>query len=139
MNIFEWINTYETELWWLTITSLLLFLVTLFALPLFLIRIPADHFQNHKTDVTVETQQHPSMQWMRRISANLFGVILILAGVAMLVLPGQGLLTILIGLLLVDFPGKQRVLHWIVAKPAVRNSINRLRRKAGRVPLSFDD
>lgn len=137
--MFEWISAYETELWWLTITSVLLFVVTLFALPLFLIRIPADHFLNRKADVTVETQQHPGMRWMRRIAANLFGAILILAGIAMLVLPGQGLLTILIGLLLVDFPGKQRALHWLVAKPAVRNSIDRLRRKAGRPPLVFDD
>jgi hypothetical protein len=60
-----------------------------------------------------------------------------LAGVAMLVLPGQGLLTLLMGFLLVDFPGKYRLERWLFARPIVRRPINWLRHRAGRVPLQL--
>jgi hypothetical protein len=62
-------------------------------------------------------------------------VAFIAAGIAMLVLPGQGLLTILIGFLMLDFPGKYRVEKWLVSRRRLLGAINWLRRRAGRVPL----
>ena len=61
-----------------------------------------------------------------------------LAGLAMLVLPGQGLLTILIGLMLLDFPGKRRLERRIVARPAILAMLNRMRARRGRDPLRVD-
>ena len=66
---------------------------------------------------------------------NLFGVILLLGGMAMLVLPGQGILTILIGLSLLDFPGKRALERRIVGRPLVLQAINRIRRKFNKSPL----
>jgi hypothetical protein len=70
---------------------------------------------------------------------NLLGYLLIAAGIAMLVLPGQGVLTILLGFILVDLPGKYRFERWLVTRPLVLRSINRLRRRAGRDPLIFEE
>jgi len=53
----------------------------------------------------------------------------------MLVLPGQGLLTILFGIALLDFPGKYRLERRIVSYPKVLNSINWIRKKANKKPL----
>ena len=53
----------------------------------------------------------------------------------MLVLPGQGLLTLLVGFLLVDAPGKYRLERWLVSRKAVLRPINWLRRRKGRQPL----
>jgi len=66
------------------------------------------------------------------IGKNLLGCVIIVAGIVMLVLPGQGILTILAGIMLLDFPGKYRLLRWIVARPQVLRTLNWLRRRAGR-------
>ena len=66
---------------------------------------------------------------------NVIGIVLILAGIAMLVLPGQGVLTILAGLVLLHFPRKHEVMRWIVSRRAVLASANWVRHRAGRPPL----
>jgi len=69
------------------------------------------------------------------IGKNLLGVLLVIAGLAMLVMPGQGLLTIVAGVLLIDFPGKYCLERWLVTRKTVWRSINWLRKRAGRKPL----
>ena len=70
---------------------------------------------------------------------NALGIVLVVAGIAMLVLPGQGILTILAGILLLNFPGRHRFEHWIVSRPPVFRSINWLRRRNGQPPLVSED
>jgi hypothetical protein len=60
---------------------------------------------------------------------------LVVLGVAMLVLPGQGVLAILLGVMLGDFPGKLRLQQWILARPNVMKTLNWLRRKFKKPPL----
>ncbi len=67
---------------------------------------------------------------------NALGYLFVLMGIAMLVLPGQGILTIMIGVTLLDFPGKYRLERWLVSRRPVLRSINWLRRCAGREPLA---
>ena len=50
-------------------------------------------------------------------------------------LPGQGLLTLLIGLMLTDFPGKYRLEKRLIAQPGVLKAVNWLRARAGHPPL----
>jgi hypothetical protein len=66
---------------------------------------------------------------------NLLGCLFVVAGLLMLVLPGQGLLSILIGIILLDFPGKYSVERWLISRPPVLHTVNWLRRRAGRPPL----
>ena len=66
---------------------------------------------------------------------NLIGYGLIVAGLLMLFLPGQGILTLVMGLLLVDYPGKFRLERKLVKTPAILNSLNWLRKKAKKPPL----
>ena len=70
-----------------------------------------------------------------RLAKNGLGVVLLAAGIAMLVLPGQGLLTLVVALILLDFPGKRRLQRRIVYAPRVLAALNALRRRAGREPL----
>ena len=53
----------------------------------------------------------------------------------MLVVPGQGLLTILIGVMLTDFPGKYALERRLISQPSIFNAINWIRDKAGKEPL----
>ena len=68
---------------------------------------------------------------------NVFGWVFVVAGIAMLVLPGQGLLSIIAGLVLIDFPGKHRLERRLLASHVVRDAMNWLRRRAGRPPFDF--
>ena len=72
------------------------------------------------------------------VAKNLLGVVLIVSGIFMLVLPGQGLLTIFVGTVLLNYPGKFKLERWIVTRPRIKRLINRLRRYAGHPPLTFE-
>jgi len=82
-------------------------------------------------------RQHPLAQVLVPLLRNLLGAVLLLAGVAMLVLPGQGLLTMVIGLCLMDFPGKRKVLDWLVGRAAIQQGLNWIRRKQGKEEFLF--
>ena len=63
------------------------------------------------------------------------GMGLIVAGVAMLFIPGQGVLTILIGIMLMNFPGKHALERWLIRRRPIFRSVNWMRAKSGRPPL----
>ena len=65
----------------------------------------------------------------------MLGAIFIVAGIAMIFLPGQGAITILIGITLTDFPGKYRLERWLVTRRPILRSINWLRERRGHPPL----
>ena len=72
-----------------------------------------------------------------RIARNTLGALLIILGVVLALpgVPGQGVLTILIGLMLVDFPAKHRLERKLVARPGVLATLNRLRAWVGKPPF----
>jgi hypothetical protein len=77
----------------------------------------------------------PGFRIVMKLLKNIMGVLFVLAGIAMLILPGQGLLTILIGLMFLDFPGKYTLERKIVRQKKVHKSINWMRTKAKRPPV----
>jgi hypothetical protein len=68
-------------------------------------KISPDYFVTPEPRKGGWRKRHPVQRWVFRVSKNILGGLVFLAGVAMLVLPGQGMLTILLGLSLLDFPG----------------------------------
>ena len=60
----------------------------------------------------------------------------IIYGIVMLALPGQGVLTVLIGISLTNFPGKYALERKLVSQPSVFNAINWLRKRSGKPPLA---
>jgi len=73
------------------------------------------------------------------IFRNLAALVLLLAGVAMLLLPGQGLLTIVLGIFIADFPGKRNLERRLVANRKVFDAINWVRDKKGVEKLAHPD
>jgi hypothetical protein len=119
-----------------TLLSLGLFVGSLLSLPWFVARIPADYFKaegDHPSAI-----RRPGLRILARVLKNAVGAVLLAAGFAMLFLPGQGLLTILVAILLLDLPGKRRLTRRVVARPRVLAALNALRRRAGRPPLLLD-
>jgi hypothetical protein len=84
--------------------------------------------------------QHPVIRWLGLILKNLAGGLLVFLGLVLSVpgIPGQGLLTVLIGLVLIDFPGKRKVERAILRRPQIRETVGRLRRRFGKPPLVFE-
>jgi hypothetical protein len=119
--------------------SIFAFIATLIVVPWAIVRIPRDYFAHRERPAERWAHRHPVIRGALLIGKNLLGYVLIVAGIAMLVLPGQGLLTMLLGFILVDLPGKYRIEQRIVSHPPVLCSINWLRKRAGRAPLVLCD
>lgn len=117
--------------------SLLLFVVSLAVIPWLVTKIPVDYFQPQYRDRLQTAIKRTLAAQCLAVIKNLLGVALVCLGIIMLVTPGQGLLTILIGILLTDFPGKYALEQRLVAMPSVLNSLNWIRAKAGKPPLSL--
>ena len=137
-DILNWAESHETLLWWLGIGSVATLVLTLVGVSLVIARLPAEYFAGADRRPSMWSDAHPALRLTILIARNTLGLVFLLAGLAMLVLPGQGLLTMFIALVLVDFPGKYRVERWLIAKPAVRKPMDWIRHKAGREPLSID-
>ncbi len=134
--MFAWLESHEALIWWLGIGSLLTFVGSLIAIPWLIARIPADYFvkPDHRPMLPF-FGRHPVIRVLGLVVKNLFGLLFLLAGIAMLVLPGQGILTMLIGLSLLNFPGKRALEILLIKQPAVAHGINWIRERAGRAPL----
>ena len=50
-------------------------------------------------------------------------------------LPGQGILTLLVALMLLDFPGKRRLELWLVRRRGLVRGIDWIRERGGRDAL----
>ena len=122
--------------------SLAAFVGGLLALPWLAARIPADYFLGDRPPAAVSRRTgrpRPAWAvWAGRLGRNAAGGVLILAGAAMLVLPGQGVLTMLAGLILTDLPGKRRLEKAVVRRRLVLRGLNALRRRRGVEPLRVD-
>lgn len=136
-DIVSWIREYQDLLQWLGGTSLFLFAVTLIVFPLVIIYLPQDYFVRHERDPAHQKRRHPVVWLTLTILKNIFGWVLILAGIAMLVLPGQGVLSILMGATLANFPGKYTLERRLVRRPAVSRTLNKIRIRAGKPPLEI--
>ena len=137
--ILSWIRDNQSLFEWLGIFSLLMFVGTLVVFPLVIVYLPKDYFVRYDREPAHQKRRHPFVWLVITIFKNLLGASLIVAGIAMLVLPGQGLLTLLIGATLTNFPGKYTVERWLVSRPAVARTLNRIRDKAGRPRLELPE
>jgi hypothetical protein len=133
--VIEWLRNNETALWCLGGVSILTFLGSLIVVPLLVVRIPADYFSRRRRRPRLWASQHPVVRAVLVVGKNILGVALVGGGIIMLFLPGPGTLTILIGVTMLDFPGKFWLERWIVSRGPVLKSINWLRGRKGRGPL----
>jgi hypothetical protein len=102
------------------------------------VKLPATYFHpDHDREILKD--KSPAIRWAGIIGKNLAGVILIGLGVVLSLpgVPGPGLVTILFGVMLVDFPGRRWLEHKIVSRPAVQQTINNLRKRFGKKPIEL--
>lgn len=120
----------------LTVASAIGFVGSLIAIPMILVRLPSDYFDT-RTPRHWMKDHHPALRLIGLVAKNAVGIVFLLAGFAMLFLPGQGVLTMLIGISLMDFPGKRALEARMVGQPTLLGVINSMRQKFGKPPLTL--
>ncbi len=138
MEVLSWIREQETLAGWLLVVSVTTFFGSLILVPWLLIRLPADYFSRAEKAHRPIARQPGFVRPALIVAKNALGALFVIAGIAMLVLPGQGVLTMMAGVILMDFPGKYRLEKWFISRPRVAASVNWLRKKANREPLELD-
>ena len=133
----ELIQEYKELAFWVTVGSILLFFVSLIFIHLFLVRIPPNHFIRNIDSKQQKEFKFRPFKLCLIILKNIVGIVLLLCGIAMLVLPGQGILTILISAMLIDFPARERFTYWLISRPIVLKTVNKIRKRAKRQPLNI--
>lgn len=120
----------------LTALSVVFFVGSLIAIPFILVRLPTDFFDTRVPRRWME-DHHPVLRLLGHLVKNVVGAIFLFVGFLMLFLPGQGILTMLIGVTMLDFPGKRKMEAKMIGQPAVLSTINNMRQKFGKPPLTI--
>lgn len=120
--------------------SVVMFIVSTAVVSFVLVKLPANYFHSsHDREFMVE--RHPVLRAAGIAAKNVFGFVLVVLGVLMAVpgVPGPGVLSILLGIMLLDFPGKRTLETRIVSRPRVNGAVNALRARFGKPPLMLDE
>ncbi len=135
--MFNLLRENERLVLWMIIASAVMFVGTLIVLPILIVRMPADYFLHRKPPPDSWRGQHAAIRLAVLFIKNVVGSVLLVAGLVMLAMPGQGLLAILVGLSLMNVPGKRALeLRMIQIRPVLK-AINWIRAKYGRPPLEL--
>ncbi|MEE8464022.1 MAG: PGPGW domain-containing protein [Gammaproteobacteria bacterium] len=133
----DWLSFFKPYLQWMALASFLSLVLAVVLLPAIVTQLPEDYFIREKRRPVARQKGHPMLMVFVNLVKNLLGLLFIVAGVLMTFLPGQGLLTILIGLMLVNFPGKYRLEQALIRQKIISQTLNKLRRKAHRKPFQM--
>jgi hypothetical protein len=115
------------------------FLINLGIVSFILVKLPADHFSK-KRKTKFWAGPRPAIHAAKVIGKNIAGILLVALGIVLSLpgVPGQGLLTVLLGIMLLDFPGRHRLEQKLLSKPSIVNTINRLRGRFDKPPLQLN-
>jgi hypothetical protein len=128
-------------LFWFLLISALASAGGLFAVGLWLVNMPAAYFCERPAADCPLRGRRGVHWWAGRIAKGLLGGAIIILGAVMAVpgVPGPGLLTVLVGITLTDFPGKRRLERWVVSRPGVLPAINLLRSRRRKPPMFLEE
>jgi len=141
-GIWEWLARFWESLTWSRIIWGLSFtVITIIAsyglIVIGMIKIPADYFSStYVKEINRDT--HFSLRWAAFLVKNIIGFLLIIAGVIMIFTPGPGVPTILLGLIMMDIPGKRPLEAKLIKRPMVLSAVNDLRARYNKPPLILD-
>jgi len=124
-------------LWLGVAISLVLAIGSIVLVILIVINWSADHFKPRELR---GEDERPRLHVLAVIGKNVGGVVLVLLGLVMALpgIPGQGILTMIVGITLIDFPGKRALECRLIGRPSILRSINRLRERFDRPPLEME-
>ena len=110
-----------------------------FLTPLLIVFLPKDYLV-HSLNSRSSTASKSLWHLVKLLIRNVLACIIIFLGILMLFLPGQGLLSIIIGFLMLDAPWKKRILkNLLLSKraPLVISKANALRSRFKKEPFNW--
>ena len=131
------LTTYGPTLKLLGLISTATFFLSLLIIPWIIGRLKEDFFL-HLHEPRIREDEHPVIFILVRVLRYSVGTFLFLAGILMLFLPGQGLLTMILGLSLLDFPGKRKAVDSLLGFKSVQKGLNWIRKKEHKTPFLFN-
>jgi hypothetical protein len=131
-----WFENHEAVIYWIGALSFIMVLVFPFVAAWLIVHIPADYFSHKRRHhARMVPQPLTILRFLFLALKNIVGCLLVVAGIAMLVLPGQGILTMILGISLMNFPGKFRLERWLISHGPTLRLANKLRRHYNRKPF----
>src|SRR5690348_10146534 len=102
----DWLHEHA---WWMTAVSVAIFLLSMFVGGWAIVRMPIDYFRRPERGPSF-AKPRSALRVALIVLKNLLGGVLVVLGVilSLPLIPGPGVVTILVGLSLMDFPGKRR-------------------------------
>ncbi len=131
MNFFQNVTIVQTVLGWLAVLSVFTFIISLFFIPWIIGRLSPDYFLRIMEEQNSILSMRINMLVILLLK-NILALVLLCAGIAMLFLPGQGILTLIVGLFLLSFPGKKKFIALLIKHHTVQQSLNWIRTKRGK-------
>jgi len=138
-KIISWSSMNSDLLFLLGSLSIFILIISVFMMVLIISFLPEDYFKSENRNLisSVQNSRYPLLKLLVLITKNFFGVLLLLSGILMLVLPGQGILTIITGLVFMDYPGKYKFERKLLRQKGVINSINWIRSRLSKPSLKI--
>jgi small-conductance mechanosensitive channel len=130
------LDQYGAILAWLGVISTCTFFLSLLIIPWIVYKLDSTFFI-HLHKHTKRENEHPVRFIILKSLRYFLGALLLLAGILMIFLPGQGVLTIILGLSLLDFPGKRALIDGILKSPSIQKALNWIREKGNKEPFRF--
>lgn len=136
-KIISWSSMNSDLLFLLGSLSIFILIISVFMMVLIISFLPEDYFKSENRNLicSVQNSRYPLLKLLVLITKNFFGVLLFLSGILMLILPGQGILTIITGLVFMDYPGKYKFERKLLRQKGVINSINWIRSRLSKPSL----
>ena len=136
-KIISWSSMNSDLIFLLGSLSIFILIISVFMMVLIISFLPEDYFKSENRNLisSVQNSHYPLLKLLVLITKNFFGVLLLLSGILMLVLPGQGILTIITGLVFMDYPGKYKFERKLLRQKGVINSINWIRSRLSKPSL----
>lgn len=136
-KIISWSSMNSDLLFLLGSLSIFILIISVFMMVLIISFLPEDYFKSENRNLisSVQNSRYPLLKLLVLITKNFFGILLLLSGILMLVLPGQGILTIITGLVFMDYPGKYKFERKLLRQKGVINSINWIRSRLSKPSL----
>lgn len=131
--LFEWLKAHGVTLGIVSVGS---FIGSILFCTLTIMYLPSDYFLLKRQ---VNRVEHSILRLVLKVLKNLCAGVLIIVGFIQIPLPGQGVLTMLIGIVISDIPGKRRLERRIIRLPSVLSTANGIRSRFRRPLLMLDE
>ncbi len=126
-----WLSGHALLLSILASVSASLLVVTIVAAPWAVSRLPSNYLLQR-----LERNSKQGIWYsLTSVSRALLGFLVTLLGLVMLITPGPGVIMLLLGISIAEFPGKNRLLIYLATRPNVLSSLNWMRKRHGKPPF----